>query len=363
MNEIPTLTGSVSPDQLGIVSLSEHLLFGLPGWWYAPEVNFDRSAAFDQICSSLKEFKELGGGTIVDTSGITMGRNVPFYSKLAEVTGVQIVAATGFDSQPLSIPGHFFTHCFLYSNVQGPYYWFREVPGSFYPSYGATKEYMMYLFYNELVRGMVAPGMIRTSIKAGIAKAASSWDQITQIEELSVQGAALAAKRAGVALIIGGINGINQARQQMEMVLEEGLEPDRIVVGHSDDGRAIDLERDKELAQKGAYVAYDHVGWEDTSVPHAVPDERRVELVKAMVDAGFAERIVLSCNAIGHAIDVPQPGHSFGHLLKNFVPKLKKAGVSDSTIDTILIENPKRILTHRGEIKYARPAYFGSRAP
>ncbi|MFC1893349.1 phosphotriesterase [Chloroflexota bacterium] len=342
MAEVPTLTGSVSPDQLGIVSLSEHLLLGLPGWEDAPDVNFDRAAAFDQICSSLEEFKELGGGTIVDTSGITMGRDVTFYARLAQVTGVQIVAATGFDNEPKSIPGHFGWHTAYRYNVPGPSQWQREVPGYFYPSHGGTKEYLMYLFYHELAKGMVKTGMIRTKMKAGIVKAASSWDQVTQTEELSIRGAALAAKRAGVVVIIGGIN---QAWRQIEIMQEEGLEPDRIVIGQCDDGRAIDLERDKEFAQKCAYVAYDHIGWEDTSVPYGIPDERRVELVKAMVEAGFAEHIVLSCSAIGYGLGVPQPKHSFGHLLKSFVPKLKKAGVNDSVIDTILIDNPKRILT------------------
>ncbi len=342
MAEIFTLSGPVASDNLGIVSLQEYLLFGLPGWQYAPEVDFDRAAAFDKIRSSLELFKKQGGGTIVDVSGITLGRDVMFYSKLTKVTGVPIVAATGFDNEPISIPGHFGAfRRFLY-NVESKYQWAREVPGYFYPSHGGTAEYFMFLFYNEMAKGMVAPGMIRTKIRAGIIRAGSSWDEITETEELSIRGAAMAAKRAGAAVIA---TGINQARGQMRIMMEEGLEADRIVIGHCDDGRAIDLERDKEIAKNGAYVGYDHIGWEDPSVPHSIPDERRVQLVKAMVEAGFAERIVLSCSAIGYAIDVPQPKHSFSHLLKSFVPKLKKAGVSASAIDTILIENPKRILT------------------
>lgn len=200
----------------------------------------------------------------------------------------------------------------------------------------------MFLFYNELTEGMAAPGMIRTKLLAGIVKAASSWDQITPAEEFSLRGAALAAKRSGASLIIGGIN---QARRQLEIIQEEGVTPDRVVIGNCDDGRAIDPERDKEFARKGACVGYDHIGWEDTSVPHAISDDRRVELVKEMVEAGFTEHIVLSCSSRGYALGVKQPGHSSAHLLKSFVPRLKAAGVTESAIDTILVENPKRILT------------------
>ena len=351
--EIPTLSGLTSPDNLGIVALSEHLLYGLPGWWLAPEVNFNRAEAFERVLSALEEFRELGGGTIVDTSGITLGRDPIFYSRLAKMTGVKIVAATGFEEERLSIPIHFGLYGWNYY-VSGPYeplqkgyynvVWKRDVPGNFYPQYGATKEYFLFLFYNELVRGMIAPGMIRTDIKAGLAKVGAGWDQITGVEELSIRGAALAAKRAGVAVLA---RGINQARRQMEILLEEGLEADRIVIGHCDDRRVIDLERDTEIARKGAYVAYDHIGWEDPSVPHGLPDEQRVQLVKAMVDGGFAERVILSCSTIGYALDVPQPKHSFAHLLKSFVPRLKKAGVSDKAIDTILRENPKRLLARK----------------
>lgn len=346
MAEIPTVSGSISPEGLGIVSLNEHLLFGLHGWQYAPEVRFDRAAAFEQLRTALEQFKASGGGTIVDTSGITLGRDVPLYSRLAELTGVRIVAATGFDNQSMGILGHFSTYSVLYRKTSNPhqYHWHREIPGHFYPSHGGTKEYLMFLFYNELTEGMVAPGMIRTKLRAGIVKAASSWDKIAPAEEFALRGAALAAKRAGASLIIGGIK---QARRQLEIVMEEGLPPDRVIIGNCDDGRAIDPERDKEFARMGAFVSYDHIGWEDTAFPHAIPDEKRAGLVKEMVEAGFSGNIVLSCSSIGYAMGVRHPGHSMTHLLTSFVPKLKAAGVGESTLDTILRENPKRILTGR----------------
>jgi len=358
MANVFSLSGPISLDQLGIVSLSESLLFGLPGWWYAPDVDYDRAAAFKRIRSCLEQFREAGGKTIVDTTGITLGRDVKFYQRLGEVTGVQILAATGFGNQPESIPGHFYSHAFLYSNVAGPYYWYRDVPGSFYPSYGATKEYLMFLFYNELVRGMIAPGMIRTRLRAGMVKTASSWNEVTPVEELSIRGAAMAARRTGVVLYIAG--SINQASRIMQIATEEGLGPDRMIIGNCDDGRKIDLARDIEFARKGAYVAYDHVGWEDPSVPFGLPDERRVDLVEGMVEAGLAANVVLSCNAIGHAIGMPQSKQTFAHLLNHFVPRLKTAGVPSRAIDTILTENPRRILSNRlEEITQTVPPYLG----
>ncbi|MFC1893632.1 phosphotriesterase [Chloroflexota bacterium] len=321
-----TVEGVVHPEDLGIVAMCENMLYGLQGWENDLLVTFDRPKAYAAIASSLIEFKDAGGKTVVDSSGILLGRDAELLMDLASSAGINIIASTGFGSQD-GIPGHF---------LLPPMKSEMRVPDA---------DYLADMFYDELTEGMVVPGMRRTKIKAGIVKAASSWDQITEPEERSVRGAALAAKRGGVVLIITGST--NQVRPLLEIVLQEGLEADRIVVGHCDDGRAVNLERDKEIAKKGTYVAYDHIGWEDSSVPYGMPDEQRVELVKAMVEAGFAKRIILSCSAIGHAIDVPQPKHSFDHLLRSFVPKLKKANVPSHVIDTILIENPKRILTSR----------------
>jgi len=276
MAEISTLLGPVSPEDLGIVSLNEHLLFGLHGWQYAPEVDFNRAVAFERLYSSLDRYRKSGGGTIVDTSGITRGRDVTFYAKLSKATGVKIIAATGFDDEPTSILQHF-TFFGTFYRPPDPFdpdfkrysshIWEREIPGHFYPSYGATQEYRTLLLYNELSRGMVAPGMIRTKMKAGIIKAGNSWGKITFEEEYWLRAAAAAAKRTGLAVIA---NGVNQARRQVEILLGEGLAPGRMVIGHCDDGRALDLKRDQDLAGRGVYVAYDHIGWEDPSFQDSI---------------------------------------------------------------------------------------------
>jgi phosphotriesterase-related protein len=350
---VPTLTGEVSPNDLGIVLLSENLMFGLPGWWYDPRVNFNRADAFELIRSALLDFKQSGGGTIVDTSGMTLGRDVTLCSRIAKLTGVQVVGATGFEDEHTSIPTHFALPGSNYFSP-GPFdpkrggyansVWQREIPGNFYTANGGTKEYLMFLFYNEMTQGMVAPGFIRTKFKAGIVKTGCGWNQVNPVEERSIRGTALAARKAGLSVFI---TCINQARREFELLLDEGLEPGRIIIGHCDDGRAIDLERDKEFARKGAFVAYDRIGWEDSSLPYATSDERRAELVRTMVDAGLAEHIVLSCNAVAYTITGPKCRHSFSHMLNSFIPRLRKSGIEDKAIDTILRENPRRILTRR----------------
>lgn len=329
-----TVKGDIEREGLGVVAMHEHLLFGLVGWENDPWINFNRPKAFETILNSLREFKEAGGATVIDCGGILLGRDAEMMTQIANSVGINIIASTGFGSQD-TVPGHFLislTEKALRDEAQ------KDVEDKMWVPDAA---FFANMFYDEMTKGMVVPGMRRSVHKAGIVRAACSWDRIAEIEEITLRGAAMAAKRAGIAVMV---DGIHQAPRLFEIISEEGLEADRIVFSHCDDGRAIDLERDKEFAQQGAYVSYDHIGWEDPSVPYAIPDEQRVQIVKEMIDAGFGERIILSCTSIGYAIDVPQPQHSISHLLENFVPKLKKAGVSESVISTMLVENPKRIL-------------------
>ena len=341
MTEIDTLLGPVDADEIGIVAMHEHLLYGLHGWQWAPEFNFDRALAFETIRDELIDFKEAGGSAIVDVSGATNGRDVNFYARLSERTGVHMIAATGFKNQKDSIPGHFLGRAYR-ATTDSALHWLREIPGSFYPSHGESMEYLMFLLLNELTEGMAAPGMVRTKMKASLVRTGSGWDDISHLEDFSLRGAAVAAVKCGKFVLL---EGINQVARQLEIMAEYDVPANRIIIGNCDDGRAIDPDRDIELAKKGHFVAYDHVGWEGDSSEQAISDDQRVEMVKNIIDAGLAERLILSSSAIGYALGGTASPQSLSYLLKNFIPRLQQAGVGDDAINTILVSNPKTLLT------------------
>ncbi|OGN99897.1 MAG: hypothetical protein A2Y59_05850 [Chloroflexi bacterium RBG_13_52_14] len=332
---VMTVKGEMRPEELGWAALFEHILFAFPGWENDPWVDFNRAQVTESAVASLREFKNAGGGTIVDFNGTLLGRDAELLANISSLADVNIIATTGFSGQDFT-PGHF-----LFPGATRRRDILDQQAGITYEVQRLDADYLAKIFYEELTLGMVGPGMMRTSFKAGVVKTGANWDRVTEADEIAIRGAARAAKKAGVAVLT---TGISQAQRQWEILLEEGIKPDRIVIGRCDDGRAIDLERDKEFARKGAFVSYNHIGWEDTSLPYCIPDERRAELVKTMIKNGFAENIILSCDAVCCAISIPQPKHSYSHLLKSFVPRLKKLRIKDSVIDTILRENPKRVL-------------------
>jgi phosphotriesterase-related protein len=78
-----------------------------------------------------------------------------------------------------------------------------------------------------------------------------------------------------------------------------------------------------------------------------MPDEKRVELVVEMIRAGFLQQLVLANDTNGWSVGLVQRGtqeHTYAHLLRNFVPKLLKAGVTEDQVHTMLVETPAKVL-------------------
>jgi phosphotriesterase-related protein len=89
-------------------------------------------------------------------------------------------------------------------------------------------------------------------------------------------------------------------------------------------------------------VAFDTVGKESYQ-----PAEVRLRLLMRMLEAGHEDRLLLSNDISREAYLKSQGGFGYGHLFESFVPELRRAGVDDRTLSTILEENPKRFLRRK----------------
>ena len=101
-----------------------------------------------------------------------------------------------------------------------------------------------------------------------------------------------------------------------------------------------------------------------TGPPDEVPDNLRLATIAGLVAAGYERQMMLSMDVCGIYLGSTSPQHfmpsqdshreqlrrmgvrerSFLHLFEDFIPRLISGGVSRETIDTILIENPRRWL-------------------
>ena len=79
---VNTVTGPVSPDDLGITLMHEHVVFAYPGWYgdctLAP---YDHDAALNDALKTMAEIKAYGVKTFVDPTPNETGRNPELLKK------------------------------------------------------------------------------------------------------------------------------------------------------------------------------------------------------------------------------------------------------------------------------------------
>nr|WP_249777278.1 phosphotriesterase [Arthrobacter sp. C9C5] len=311
--------GPIPAAELGVVAVHEALLSVLPGAQYAPDISMDRAEIFEVLAGKLADFRDHGGSTIVDSTGMFHGRDLKLYEALSRSTGIHIVASTGLGPEE-ELGGYFLT-----PQTNPPTPWPAEKFGE--------------LFGKEVTEGMVVPRVERRAA-AGIVATIADRAGMTPTEESLFRGSARAAKATGVPV---SIRFGDDALHDLDIVLDEQLAADRVLVGDLDrsdaKGAAV------EVAGRGALVGLDHVGLND----HAdyLTDHERAELVLELVEAGHADKIILSGNSIGVAKGLPEYNLPYSHVLTTFVPFLKSRGLSEDDTRRILVDNPRRLLTVR----------------
>ncbi|WP_041775779.1 aryldialkylphosphatase [Blastococcus saxobsidens] len=318
---VNTVLGPVPADDLGVVAVHEALLSVVPGAEHGYDISMDRAEIFEVLAAKLTAFKAAGGGTVVDSTGMFHGRDTKLYEALSRATGVHVVASTGMGPEE-NLGGYFLTP--------------QTDPPTPWPA-----EKFADLFGREVTEGMVVPRVERRC-SAGLVATAATRDGVTPTDESLFRGAARAALATGVPVSIRyGADAV----AELQLVLDEGLPADRVVVGDLDRTEAVAAGWPAAVAERGAYVAVDHVGLNDSD--DHVRDAERAALVAELVAAGHAERVLLSGNAIGVAKGHPAYELPYAHVLTAFVPLLASHGVADEDIQRVLVANPRDLLAVR----------------
>jgi phosphotriesterase-related protein len=316
MATINTATGKCTPGDLGITLMHEHLLIGWPGWdsdTAAPA--WDRGEAKRMCVDRMQELKALGVTALVDPCPIDLGRDVEFAADVSQASGVQIVCATG-----------------LYKEESGaaPYYKFRG-------AFTDTVSEMTETFVKE-----VTDGIGSTGIKAGVIKVATGPHKVTDYEKAVITAAARAHKATGAPITTHTDEG-TMGREQLAILTTEGVDPARVVIGHS--CGSADLRYHTDMLDTGAFLGFDRFGLELLQ-----PDRLRLASLIGLLGIGFERQIVLSHDTVwcwrGRALPLPvetlAPQWDPRHVLLHIVPSLRDAGVSQAKIDAMLIDNPRR---------------------
>lgn len=320
MEWIPTVTGRVRPEELGMTLVHEHLLIGFPGWFMdALAPKFRRHEALARGVDRLNELRDFGVSTFMDPCPMDLGRDVEFMAECGQRSGMQIICATG-----------------AYKENEGLTYTFGALP----------VEDITAIYVKELTEGIGDTG-----IRAGFVKVATGAPKISEYENKLLIAAGRAAAEVGCP-VLTHTDDAQCGLEQIAILTAQGVPAHHILVGHCD-GRH-DHAYHRSLAEKGAYVGFDRFG-----IEALISDDLRIDSVCRMVEAGYTRSICLSQDAIcatwlgrpvfgGHRVipaDVlaaATPNWESSHLFKRIFPRLRERGVTDSDIQSILVENPKR---------------------
>jgi len=319
MAEVNTVLGPISADELGVTLIHEHLVFSYLGWEcdaLAPP--YDREAAAKACVDALTEARGYGLKTLVDATASDMGRDVELQKIVSERLGINIICATGFYTEKLGKAGYFKFRSQVYDIVA------------------------------ELCETLVkeiTQGVGNTGVKAGVIKVGTGHARISSYEEKILKAAARAQKETGVPIITHTEAG-TMGPEQADLLISEGADPKRIVIGHMC-GNA-DLNYHVSVLEKGVNIAFDRLG-----IDIFFPDKLRKACLIALVGMGYTDRIMLSQDCFAYQLgrpfefpDAVKPllaNWSYVHVFNNIIPALKEAGVSEDKINTMMVENPRRL--------------------
>ena len=113
----------------------------------------------------------------------------------------------------------------------------------------------------EMLVRDITEGVDGTGVRAGIIGEQGTFTgPMTEREKVVFRASAMAAMETGVAVTTHTHLGLN-ALDQIDVLTSVGLAPERIVIGHLDDGEP-DLDLIREIIRRGAWAQFDDIGYE-----------------------------------------------------------------------------------------------------
>ena len=288
---VQTVLGPIDTSKLGFTLSHEHIAASSAGIWQAwPELLGGRTRFITRAVDQLKRAKDEGVDTIIDCTTIDLGRDIRLMQVISRRSGMQVIASTGHWLDP--------------SNSMR----------------ARTVEELSEFFIREITTGIEG-----TDIKAGVIKVANG----AMIDPFG--------------------------EKQTVIFEEEGLAPAKVCIGHTDNSPA---DYQLGLGRRGYYLGMDQLPrggpappGTPLQAPGALTWEQRYTQIKALVDAGLTNRLMLgNDHSLGMTLQatsadplrVAQNPDGMLFVVRKAIPALKQIGVADEAIHTMTVEVPRR---------------------
>ena len=310
---VNTVNGKIKVEELGPTLMHEHLAELNSSMAFCYSDWFDADIFIEKIKPVFARAKELGLKTYLDITCVNMGRNIRFIKRVADECDINIIASTGL---------------YFYEDS-----WQIDKP------YQEIAEY----FIRDIEEGCEG-----TDICAGIVKCATDRFGITPINVTQLKAAAMTANETGKPIYTHTVSKDKLGLEQASIFEKQGVDLSKVVIGHVGDTN--DLDFLEELLRRGVYIGLDRFGSE-----FLWPEKDRINNLLELCDRGWTDRIIIS-HDMPYYYDWGQFNFKwfkslgsfdqeviFTHIFENVVPELKRRGMSDDEIDTLLVKNPARV--------------------
>ena len=311
---IETVRGQIEPEELGRTLGHEHVFVLTPDSQTNWSDEWDETARIAEAVAQLRQVAAAGYRTIVDPTVDGLGRDVARIQRVNEqVPDLNIVVATGI-------------------------YTWAEVP--FFFSFRSDAA-MVDAFVRDLAVGIKGTG----GVKAGFLKCAVHEAGLVPGVERVLRNVCAARRITGSPVMVHTHAGSRNGFEVRRVLAELGVPPSSVVLAHC--GAATDVDYLVALADDGFFLGMDQFG-----LSSAAGAEERVQLVVTMCERGYAQSMMLSHDTASYIdwIDpaVRLPDWHYLHIERDVLPRLREAGVTETQIGQMLVDNPRRWLTSRG---------------
>ena len=326
MPQVQTVRGPVDTSELGPTYMHEHVFV------LSPEVQANYPSEWgsedDRVADAVSKLKALaaqGIKSIADPTVIGLGRYIPRIQRIAEqVPELNIIAATG-----------------AYTYDQVPFFFYFRGPALSAVVGAEVPDPMVDMFVTDINDGIAGTG-----VKAAFLKCAIDEQGMTPDVARVMRAVAKAHRATGAPITIHTHPGSRTGDLVSALLSEEGVDPARVVLGHS--GDSTDAGHLASLADQGFILGMDRFGIHAGEATF----ESRCDIVVEMCRRGYADRMVLSHDAACY-IDWIDPNvlgmmdqWNYLHIGKDVLPYLLDHGVTEDQIDTMLVANPQRYFSN-----------------
>ena len=271
----------------------------------------DPALCMDGFAKSLQEllcYKAAGGGMLVDAQPGGFGRDAGMLKALAEQSGVPVLTVTGFHRPIFMEPD-----C---------------------PQAAMDEDALAALYAGE-----VTDGIAGTEIRASIVKAAFEPETLTDPLRLRLlRGAALAAAQTGAVLMLHTEKNTD-VPALLRLLSALGVRYERLLLCHLD-RTCPDFALHRSLVRMGCTLCYDSIHRHKY-----VSDAQELALIGSMASVGCDDRIVLSLDTTARRLRAyGSPDMGLDYILTDFIPMLRRAGISQTGIQNMCCRNAAALL-------------------